>query len=98
MQNVTAKVVEFAAPPKAFVSYAHEDRVCAAWICVELTAVGVQVFRDEDQLSTGDRLSERLERAIADADIFILIATADGLASNWTRREFEWACRVNRRI
>ena len=49
---------------------------------MELIAVGVQVFRDEDQLSTGDQLSERLEGAIADADIFILIATAEGLASS----------------
>ncbi|HTU45974.1 MAG TPA: toll/interleukin-1 receptor domain-containing protein [Bryobacteraceae bacterium] len=84
--------------PKAFISYAHEDHASAAWIAVELDAVGISVFRDEEQLLTGDRLSATLARAIAEVDVFVLIATADGLASVWTRREFEWATQVGCRI
>ena len=86
------------ASPKAFISYAHEDRASAIWIAVELGAVGMEVFRDEERLSTGDVLSATLQREIGDIDVLVLIATAEGLASSWTRREFDWARQVGRRI
>src|SRR5688572_4561191 len=82
----------------AFISYAHEDRAHAVWIAIELRAIGIDVYRDAEQLSGGDRLSVALEKAVTDADVFVLIATPSGLESEWTRRECEWALRANRRI
>ena len=58
----------------------------------------MQVFRDEERLSTGDVLSATLQREIGDIDVLVLIATAEGLASSWTRREFDWARQVGRKI
>ncbi len=46
----------------------------------------------------GDRLPSALEQAVARADVFVLVATPDGLASEWTKREFRWAIHWERRI
>jgi GT2 family glycosyltransferase len=84
--------------PSAFISYAHEDRAFATWVRVELQSVGVNIFLDHEGLRVGDRLPSALEQAVSKADVFVLIASADGLDSQWTRREFLWAIRSGRRI
>jgi GT2 family glycosyltransferase len=84
--------------PSAFISYAHEDRALATWLSVELEAAKVRVFRDEQFLKAGDRLSSVLKDAVTSADVFLLIASANGLSSDWTMREFKWAKIANRRV
>jgi hypothetical protein len=84
--------------PSAFISYAHEDHAFASWISIELHAIGVEAFLDKERLQAGDRLPFALEKAIAKTDVFLFVATPEGLASEWTNREFLWAMHWERRI
>ena len=93
-----AAAVTPAAPYRAFISYNHSDAAIAAALASNLTRFArpwyriraMRVFLDKNSLSTDPSLSGALERALADSEWLILLASPSSAASPWVGREVEW--------
>ena len=72
---------------KSFISYSSTDRALARRVAEILRTKGVSVWLDEGELGPGDALGPKLASAIHDIDMFVVILTADAVASNWVNHE-----------
>ncbi len=69
-----------------YVSYAHRDVKWRDLLAVHLSPLersGQVVFWDDRQLKAGDEWTQRISHAIAEADIAVLLVSADFLASTF---------------
>lgn len=80
----------------AFLSYAEEDRARVMEHYQALKAVGVEVFQDVLDLEPGERWARSLNTHINRSDVFLLYWSKAAAASEWVRREAEWALRAQR--
>jgi len=71
-----------------FLSYARTNLAVAEQLEGQLTALGLNVWRDQEQLRTGTRWPKVLGEAIAARDAFLLLWSADSAKSNFV--ELEW--------
>jgi hypothetical protein len=76
---------------RAFVSYASRDRDEVLRRVQMLTLSGIEYFQDVMSLEPGERWSDALERAIRDADVFLLFWSSRAKESTWVRREVDYA-------
>ncbi len=72
---------------KVFISHTHADNERCAPVLAALDAWGVDYWFDIQQLGAGQQLSERLQQAIADRDIFVRVLTAATPQSFWMSQE-----------
>lgn len=72
---------------KIFISHTHEDNARCAPLLAALDAWGVDYWFDVEQLAAGQHISERVQQAISERDVFIRIGTASSRASLWTTLE-----------
>jgi outer membrane protein assembly factor BamB len=72
---------------KVFISHAHADNILCQPLLAALDAWGVDYWFDTQQLEPGQNLSDRLQQAIRDRDIFIRICTANTPQSYWMTLE-----------
>lgn len=72
---------------KVFISHTHADNALCQPLLAALDAWGVDYWFDTQQLEPGQHLSERLQQAITDRDIFIRICTANTPQSYWMTQE-----------
>ena len=72
---------------KVFISHTHADNALCQPLLAALDAWGVDYWFDTQQLEPGQHLSERLQQAIRDRDIFIRICTANTAQSYWMTLE-----------
>lgn len=72
---------------KVFISHTHEDNARCAPLLAALDAWGVDYWFDVEQLAAGQHISERVQQAISERDIFIRIGTAPSRISLWTALE-----------
>lgn len=72
---------------KVFISHTHADNALCQPLLAALDAWGVDYWFDTQQLEPGQHLSERLQQAIRDRDIFIRICTAHTTDSYWMTLE-----------
>jgi hypothetical protein len=66
------------AAPRAFISYAWEDRQHKQWIkeiAVKLRLDGVELLLDQWELAPGDELAEFMERAVKNSDAVLIVCT-----------------------
>jgi TIR domain len=56
-----------------------------------LSITGLRYFQDVLDLEPGERWSDELERAIREADVFLLFWSSRAKASEWVRREVDFA-------
>jgi hypothetical protein len=75
----------------AFVSYASQDRDEVLRRVQMLSVTGLQYFQDVLDLEPGEVWSSRLERAIRDADVFLLFWSSRAKESEWVRKEVDFA-------
>src|SRR5262249_46918676 len=86
-------------PYKAFVSYSHAvdgqlapalqsalHRLAKPWYRVR----ALRVFRDKSSLSANPGLWPSIERALADSEYFLLLASPESARSPWVEREVAW--------
>ena len=86
-------------PYKAFVSYSHAvdgqlapalqsalHRLARPWYRVR----ALRVFRDQTSLSANPGLWPSIERALADSEYFLLLASPESARSPWVEREVAW--------
>jgi hypothetical protein len=82
---------------RAFLSYAHEDRVEVLKRAQALRAAKIEVFQDLLSLSPGEEWRERLESEIDQCDLFLLFWSAAARRSEWVNREVDQAISVRER-
>ena len=80
-------------PPSVFLSYASEDRPAARSIKDVLSAFGIDVWYDENELDGGDAWDQKIRRQIRGCDYFmpIISATTEARPEGYFRREWRLA-------
>lgn len=76
-----------------FLSYAEEDRETASLIARWLQDTRFEVFRWEDPQQRGREFIRQIEDAIQRSDAFLVLLSPSFLASDWCRRERDFAIR-----
>ena len=89
----------------AFISYSHRDSKWARWVQRSLENYRVpktlaselaisrklgKVFRDREELSTGQNLGDHLTAALDNSDNLIVICSPNSKASPWVAKEIEY--------
>ena len=89
----------------AFISYSHTDDKWAEWLqrALETYRLPVslrrhaglpaklkKVFRDREELATGQNLGEHLQAALASADTLIVVCSPASRDSKWVNQEIEY--------
>jgi formylglycine-generating enzyme required for sulfatase activity len=75
-----------------FLSYASQDRNAAEAVRAALAAAGDDVFFDREDLPPGEAFNQRIERAIAAADVIVFLLSPDAVdAGSYTLTEVELA-------
>src|ERR1700693_2444072 len=75
--------------PTVFLSYAREDLDQARQVERELAAMEVTVWRDQEQLRTGQNWPKALGEAIAGSDALLLLWSSRAAESTFV--ELEWS-------
>jgi TIR domain-containing protein len=81
------------AKPKIFVSHSTKDTSFATKLVQDLSAAGTQAWMDVNDLGAGN-FQERIDKALADCEWFLLVLTRNALASEWVRQEVYAANRL----
>ena len=79
--------------PRVFLSYAHEDEQAVAVLASDLQANDVNVWFAPKDLLLGDQLTRSIQKAIRQADYFLLVATPQSQNSRWVSKEISYALR-----
>ncbi|MEM2970982.1 MAG: TIR domain-containing protein [Candidatus Bathyarchaeia archaeon] len=72
---------------RVFLSYASSDREIAMKIANYLKDYGFRVWFDLWELSLGDSIISRIEKAISSSDYFIILVSPSSVKSKWVQRE-----------
>jgi hypothetical protein len=83
------------ASPPTFLSYSHTDLAAADALSDQLIAAGIELFKDDLTLRSGDRWLTRLQAAVAGCGAFIVLVGRDGV-QRWVGAEVEAA--LNRHL
>jgi hypothetical protein len=81
-------------PFRAFVSYAHEDRMLAEQVVGVLTELGLDVFWDRD-IRPGVPFTDAIKGLIAHAHVFVPIITDSAQKRPWVHQETGYASALN---
>ena len=77
-----------------FISYSHKDWRFVKVLFQALEKAGVRVWLDEHQLKIGDFLSDRITRAISEADYTIVVFSPNSVESEWVKYELSLALQL----
>ena len=85
-----------ASAPSIFLSYASEDRPAVRLLRDALSAAGLEVWYDENELTGGDAWDRKIRRQIRECTYFmpVISATTNARAEGYFRRE--WRMGVER--
>jgi curved DNA-binding protein CbpA len=81
------------ATPKVFVSHSHKDNAFTERLVADLRQAGADAWMDKTDLGAGD-FQDRISRALARCEWFLLVLTRDALASAWVQQEVNAANRL----
>ena len=84
--------------PNVFLSHASKDATLAQRLCVALELRGVRCWIAPRDVNPGRAYADEIVRGIEGCGSFVLIATADAIASRNVMNELEQAHRTNRAI
>jgi len=71
-----------------FISYSSNDRALAQRLIQDLQEAGFRLWIDMQQVSAGDSYLRATEKGLSNADVLILVASAEALRSKWVT--YEW--------
>jgi Tol biopolymer transport system component len=80
-----------------FISYAHKERPVVEALFKPLARVYQNVWFDRE-LTGGDVWWERIVKQIEDSDIFLIVLSELWLRSDWSKREYEQAVSVGKKL
>jgi hypothetical protein len=76
---------------RVFISYPHQWQEEAVYIAQTFKTYGIQVWLDENQLRTGNKLNREITNAIASSNYFVPLLSPEYFASEWCIKEMEVA-------
>ena len=81
-----------------FMSYARSDSDFADKLRRDLVLCELEVWLDQDYLRTGEHWPNKIESAIEEADVFVLVISPEAAASQWVPRELAHAQKHNKPV
>lgn len=73
---------------KAFISYSNRDKRFVSRLAEDLRGrEGIDVWLDKWEINPGDRIPERIEEGLCEADGFILVLSPESVDSQWVEYE-----------
>jgi len=73
---------------KAFISYSSRDERFVSRLAGDLrTREGIDVWLDQWEINPGDRIPERIEEGLSEANVFILVLSPESANSQWVEYE-----------
>src|SRR5438067_604294 len=75
----------------AFLSHSSADKVFARRLAADLTAQGITIWLDEENILVGDSITEKIGQGLAQSDFFLIVLSANALASEWLKKELNQA-------
>jgi hypothetical protein len=73
---------------KAFISHSSEDKEFVVRLAKDLrTREGIEAWLDRWEINPGDRIPERIEEGLSEADVFVLVLSPDSVDSQWVEYE-----------
>jgi TolB-like protein len=84
--------------PSIFLSYASEDRTAASSIRDTMTAAGLEVWYDENELGGGDAWDKKIRKQIRECDYFMAVISAQTEARHEGYFRREWRLAVERAL
>src|SRR5688572_29291618 len=82
----------YATKPNVFISYRRSDGLdFAKRLHHSLEAAGIDAWFDKVDLPSGDTFIAQIDRAIEQADYFLLVATPEAILSDYCRDEWKKA-------
>jgi hypothetical protein len=76
---------------KIFISHSAADKRFVRQLARRIQQVGFQVWLDEHELLAGDRLSESIAAALAEAKVILVVVSPVSVKSKWLRYELNLA-------
>jgi hypothetical protein len=81
-----------------FISYSRQNNDYAECLCDELVKKGFNVWRDNENITTGEEWYPSIEKAIETCAVFLVIMTPASAKSKWVHREILQAEKHNKII
>jgi hypothetical protein len=73
---------------KAFISHGNRDKTFVLRLAGDLrTREGIDAWLDQWEINPGDRIPERIEEGLSEADVFILVLSPESVNSQWVDYE-----------
>jgi len=72
---------------KVFISYSSKDSSTAKNIAEMLRDNGIEPWLAEDQILPGDKISEKIQKAIKGSEYFVVLLSQNSLKSKWVSTE-----------
>jgi len=73
---------------KAFISYSSKDKKFVLRLATDLrTREGIDAWLDQWEINPGDRIPERIEEGLSEAEALILVLSPDSVNSRWVEYE-----------
>jgi hypothetical protein len=77
--------------PKAFLSYARENRATAQRIAQSLQAKGIDTWWDEWAIPAGESLRQKIDQGLGHCTHFIVLLTKESISKAWVNQEMDAA-------
>lgn len=74
-------------PRQIFISHAHQDAEFAQRLAADLQAKGWQTWMAPDNIRPGEKWVEAINRGLSESGVFVLLLTAEAVASRWVQSE-----------
>lgn len=84
--------------PQVFIAYPYRERALAEQVARALTAEGVSVWFDEQQIRPGDEIASALQRGLQSAGAVVLVLGSQAYGDTWARKEAALALSQGKRI
>lgn len=75
--------------PRAFLSYAFEDRALAKRIAEALQANGIETWWAEWEIRAGDSLRQKIDSGLAECTHFLVLLTPASVGKPWVNQEMD---------
>ncbi len=89
VEKVTLIETARGAMPKAFLSYAWEDRALAKAIAEALHANGIETWWAEWEIRAGDSLRQKIDAGLRNCTVFLVLLTTQSINKPWVNQEMD---------
>ena len=70
-----------------FISYSHEDADIVEKIAVYLVKENIHIWIDQWEINYGDSLIQKIQTAITDASVLLIMLSKKSVQSEWCKKE-----------